>query len=90
MFLLTLFNVTQPYSTKELAEKTASHFIIKLMELARGTMSVSQKALFSQAYQREQFSQCVMIWNDHVQMEMYGNSLHRITIREVKLDAPFA
>jgi hypothetical protein len=79
MFLLTVFGMTKPYSTKQLAEKNAAKFV----------RQVRCSKMFENAFQQEHYEVCCNIWNDYVLVKMYGDSLHMINITEVSIDTPF-
>lgn len=85
MILLTLFARTRPFSTKKLAEKNAANFIHQ----CAGNWGGFNQAKFNEAFQKEQYDSCVLIWNDFVNCHLYGDSVHRAIFEEVELDKPF-
>lgn len=85
MILLSLFGRTRPFSTKQLAEKNAATFI-KQNAANWGGFDVNA---FNAAYQKEQYGSCVLIWNDFVNVHLYGDSCHAAKFEEVELDKPF-
>jgi hypothetical protein len=84
MVLLSLFGVSQPYSSKGEAQKAAAHCLKRAVH-----HHMAIKELFNNALQREQYDVCCNIWNDHNRINRDDNSLFRVVITETALDKPF-
>lgn len=83
MFSLLLFGRIQIFSNKELAEKNASYFLFKRIIDISNAQTV---ASFKEAYQREQYSSCIKIWNEYVKSNMIFGRLYHIYIDPLKID----
>lgn len=94
--------ITQAYTTRAVAECEAAMVVVReFLNNHPGTFAGHclcdeepimhhkwDRAQFEQAFQQENYAECVQIWNRYCN-GIYGTSRLRIDIREVLLDKPF-
>lgn len=98
MFLLTLFGKTQPYSDRRLAEKNAVNWLrkaiidnywVKESWVCGNKRLPTTRDMFENAFQQENYTRCVEVWNEFAITNWFGNSLYQAQIKEYKIDATF-
>lgn len=87
MFLASMYARTQPYSTRQAAERELATHIRKVMQGHVFFPNLREKIGFMCA--QEKYSEVIETWNKFVTIQLHFNSLHMAEVVEMPLDQPF-
>lgn len=88
MFLASIFARSQPYSSKETAQRALVVFIRNRVSMLE-YYSKEYFAEFNAALGREDYASAINSWNHCIRYHWCNNSLYLATVTEEKVDAPF-
>jgi len=90
MFLLVIYGNIRIYSTKTLAEREASRWLLRFVldnhwawRGGEGSTACLRRK-FERNFVQEKYSDCIVSWNDYVKKHLHSDYL--VKIKEIELD----
>lgn len=87
MFLASMNARTQPYSTRQAAERELATHIRKSVQM--NNVFPDFKAKIVRLSSQEKYGEIIHEWNHFVMMQLNCNSIYMAEVVEMRLDQPF-